>query len=411
MCAAKKQNWNPEVLKELIKESGYTHAHLANALGISVSKLASWMNGTQPTLRQIATLADIFGVPMEYICGFCSKEESEEIQKDYKNYFLQRKRKVFLDYISGHRRDEIKDDGRVEAVWPYNLLDNLLRNELWGEPLTPRQERGLQEALSTLTERERDMLYKYYHDEMTLGQIGEEYHLCRDRIRQIIAKACRKLRHPRRFNLIKNGYDPAEHEPTVEEYADRVKKYIKELQQREAELQQYEMALQQQNLELQALEQKIADKAKQLEAVTNIGLTWSSQKTSQSATNVVQAFAHAYEMLIEEMDLSVRSYNCLKRAGLNTVGDVIAHADKLLSIRNMGQKSKDEVVKEVYEYTGIRIAPDAEIEPQAKAQVSSAMPIQTAEERLPKPSETPSINGIPVPAIEAALANIKQNER
>ena len=47
---------------------------------------------------------------------------------------------------------------------------------------------------------------------------------------------------------------------------------------------------------------------------------------------------------IEELNLSVRSYNCLKREGVNTVGDLIQRTEsELMDIRNFGQKSIDEV--------------------------------------------------------------------
>src|SRR5919197_1797523 len=47
---------------------------------------------------------------------------------------------------------------------------------------------------------------------------------------------------------------------------------------------------------------------------------------------------------IEELDLTVRSYNCLKREGINTVGELIGRTEAdLLDIRNFGQKSIDEV--------------------------------------------------------------------
>jgi DNA-directed RNA polymerase subunit alpha len=56
------------------------------------------------------------------------------------------------------------------------------------------------------------------------------------------------------------------------------------------------------------------------------------------------AQASALAMPIEEMDLSVRSYNCLKREGVGTVGDLIQRTEQdLLDIRNFGQKSIDEV--------------------------------------------------------------------
>jgi DNA-directed RNA polymerase subunit alpha len=44
------------------------------------------------------------------------------------------------------------------------------------------------------------------------------------------------------------------------------------------------------------------------------------------------------------MDLSVRSYNCLKREGINTVSELVALSEhQLMNIRNFGQKSVDEV--------------------------------------------------------------------
>ena len=51
------------------------------------------------------------------------------------------------------------------------------------------------------------------------------------------------------------------------------------------------------------------------------------------------------EMTIEELDLSVRSFNCLKRAGINTVEDLIGRSeDDMMKVRNLGRKSLDEVV-------------------------------------------------------------------
>ncbi len=50
-------------------------------------------------------------------------------------------------------------------------------------------------------------------------------------------------------------------------------------------------------------------------------------------------------MSVEDMDLSVRSYNCLKRAGINTVEDLIKKSeDDMLKVKNLGRKSLDEVI-------------------------------------------------------------------
>ena len=53
----------------------------------------------------------------------------------------------------------------------------------------------------------------------------------------------------------------------------------------------------------------------------------------------------ALEMTIEELDLSVRSFNCLKRAGINTVQDLINKSeDEMMKVRNLGRKSLEEVL-------------------------------------------------------------------
>lgn len=54
------------------------------------------------------------------------------------------------------------------------------------------------------------------------------------------------------------------------------------------------------------------------------------------------------EMTIEELDLSVRSFNCLKRAGINTVEDLISKTEEeMMKVRNLGRKSLEEVVSKL----------------------------------------------------------------
>lgn len=57
------------------------------------------------------------------------------------------------------------------------------------------------------------------------------------------------------------------------------------------------------------------------------------------------------EMTIEELDLSVRSFNCLKRAGVNTVEDLTTKTeDDMMKVRNLGKKSLDEVVAKLHSF-------------------------------------------------------------
>lgn len=54
------------------------------------------------------------------------------------------------------------------------------------------------------------------------------------------------------------------------------------------------------------------------------------------------------EMSVEDLDLSVRSYNCLKRANIHTVADLTRRTeDDMLNVRNLGRKSLEEVVKKL----------------------------------------------------------------
>ena len=57
------------------------------------------------------------------------------------------------------------------------------------------------------------------------------------------------------------------------------------------------------------------------------------------------------EMNIEDMDLSVRSYNCLKRAAIHTVEDLTKRTEEdMLKVRNLGRKSLDEVISKLRSY-------------------------------------------------------------
>ena len=61
------------------------------------------------------------------------------------------------------------------------------------------------------------------------------------------------------------------------------------------------------------------------------------------------------EILIEELELGVRSYNCLKRAGIQTVGDLVQKSDsELAAIPNFGRKSIEEV-KETLDARGLAL--------------------------------------------------------
>lgn len=69
-----------------------------------------------------------------------------------------------------------------------------------------------------------------------------------------------------------------------------------------------------------------------------------------------------YDMPLEKLDLSTRTMNALRRAGITTVGEVVSKTEEeLMSLRNFGQKSKQELEEHLKEL-GLSLAPEAEEE-------------------------------------------------
>ncbi|MFC7061850.1 DNA-directed RNA polymerase subunit alpha [Halobacillus seohaensis] len=75
-----------------------------------------------------------------------------------------------------------------------------------------------------------------------------------------------------------------------------------------------------------------------------VGLTDEAQKAEIMVEKEEDQKEKVLEMTIEELDLSVRSYNCLKRAGINTVQELANKSEEdMMKVRNLGRKSLEEV--------------------------------------------------------------------
>lgn len=88
-----------------------------------------------------------------------------------------------------------------------------------------------------------------------------------------------------------------------------------------------------------------------------------SEEIGSKSTVVEKAEAQhdkVLEMTIEELDFSVRSFNCLKRAGINTVEDLINTSEEdMMKVRNLGRKSLEEVIGKL-ESMGLHLAKSEE---------------------------------------------------
>ncbi len=90
-----------------------------------------------------------------------------------------------------------------------------------------------------------------------------------------------------------------------------------------------------------------ADRIQELRAVPGGQLDGHGLAVGAGATAALQG--EEWSILIEELELGVRSYNCLKRAGIQTVGDLISKSEaELNAIPNFGKKSIDEVIETLH---------------------------------------------------------------
>ncbi len=81
-----------------------------------------------------------------------------------------------------------------------------------------------------------------------------------------------------------------------------------------------------------------------------VNLTDTAEKVEITSDKPEEDRERILDMTIEELDLSVRSYNCLKRAGINTVGELVRKTeDEMMKVRNLGKKSLEEVEHKLIE--------------------------------------------------------------
>ncbi|MFC4736743.1 DNA-directed RNA polymerase subunit alpha [Bacillus daqingensis] len=87
-----------------------------------------------------------------------------------------------------------------------------------------------------------------------------------------------------------------------------------------------------------------------------VGLTDQAQNAEIMVEKEEDQKEKVLEMTIEELDLSVRSYNCLKRAGINTVQELTQKSEEdMMKVRNLGRKSLEEVQEKLHELSlGLR---------------------------------------------------------
>lgn len=169
---------------------------------------------------------------------------------------------------------------------------------------------GNQELYRHITKRERIVLYLRFENRLSLDQVAKEFGVTRERIRQIQAKAIRKLYAPR-WNVQYRFICPEVHMQLAEDYA-RLKTAYDEL--------------------ATAYDKKF-------------GREIDDEPYSKKMSAVIE------ETKIDELELSVRAYNQLKRADINTLADLDGMSiDDLMGIRHLGRRSVEEIIEKAKPY-------------------------------------------------------------
>lgn len=210
---------------------------------------------------------------------------------------------------------ENEGTGESKNNYPQNIIDIILGTKLYDINTIPNLDENLNKAYDTLESREKIFVIKRYKELLTYDELGTKYNLTRERCRQIIQKAIRKLRHPSRLRIILGTKD----------FMDE----IKELERT-----------------IRNLEERV-ECSKRLEKMYDDHI----EELKKQEKDISSSFL---TVSIEELGLSTRSINCLKRLTNGwgreiSVEEIVEHSiEDLYKVRNLGKKSIDEIVAKVH---------------------------------------------------------------
>ena len=186
-------------------------------------------------------------------------------------------------------------------TYPNNLIADINNISASKEEFTTDVERGIEVAILTLTNREAEIIKQRYKENKTLKAIADYYGVTEERVRQILNKALRKLRHPNVIKYIELGLEGYIDSQYTKGYNDGYAKGLNDA------------------------------------------------KNGDKATRNSDIF---FQNKLESVELSVRAYNCLKQAGVNTIGDLLKFDDieSICNIRNLGKKSAIEIAEKLSDF-------------------------------------------------------------
>lgn len=224
------------------------------------------------------------------------------------------------------RKDTLPADA---PKFPQNLIDALGVMDEDEDPLKAMEPISISSVLAAveaakLTEREYNILMLRFVEGMTYEEAGYQYTVTRERIRQIEAKALRKMRGRKACReILQKGF----YQWTQEQIRQRADAIVEE-------------------------------RIKQFKTQWLIDHPEPEYVVGDPVDPEINERAQKMQMTIEELDLSVRSYNCLKRANINTVRDLTDRTEEsMVYVRNLGRKSLEEIGQKL-KSLGLDFAPE-----------------------------------------------------
>jgi RNA polymerase sigma factor (sigma-70 family) len=289
--------YKPEEQKECLannirlycKNNNLTYRDFAALLGMSEAAIQKWLQLVSlPDPKAQKALEKLFSAKFEKICS---------------NVVAAR---LMVDHTQ-----------TLEDIFPYNFIIATVNYSLAGvaimsyfEDINNDDEFDMSYRNVTpfefdrifrdrLNYREQAVVEMRYRDSLTLEEAGKKLGLTRERVRQIEFKALRKV-----------------HFALKELFASKTT--IEQLKEENEQLKQY---------------------AAGLEAVRLL------KPTPEPVKRVALS-----DIIVEDMDFSIRTYNCLKRSQLNTLHDIVNYDKPFTNIRNLGRQSLDEIISAVIKF-------------------------------------------------------------
>ena len=262
-----------------------TYKDFAAIAGVGESTINTWLSGARfPDAKGQRVLEQIFGTKFDKLCANMVTA----------NLLLDRALTIedvfpYNCIISA----SFGCDSGTDALAKYECSDTDL--DLTYRQISPEV---FDQSFATLSYREQSVIEMRYRDGLTLAETGKKIGVTRERVRQIEYKAMRKL------------------------YRD-IQKHLREARQAQDRLRSENDQLKQRII---ALEASVSN---------NTPLTPFAIPTPLDT------------IVVEDLDFSIRSYNCLKRAQLNTVHDIVNYNYALNRIRNLGIKGVKEIADKI----------------------------------------------------------------